>query len=360
MKKLSYVGERVSVGIDVHVRSYHVTSVVGGVVVERASMRARREELLGYLKGRFEGAEVHTAYEAGFSGFWLHRCLESAGYRSMVVHAAGIEVSSRERVKTDKRDSQKIALQLDAGRLKGVRVPSEAEEAARVLHRTRAQLAKKKRSVMVQIRMRLYQFGVELERSERVLSVKTVRGALLSGRLPTGAAFGVERLVSVWRAVVAEMRLVDRKLREQAAADPLEERYRSVPGVGALTARVLSTELGDLSQFSNERQLFSFVGLTPSERSSGEAKGRRGHITRQGSAQLRQVLVEAAWNATKNNPELKREFLRLAARVGRKRAIVAIARKLLGRMRAMLASDKNYRTQRALKRELKQELKLAA
>ena len=96
---------------------------------------------------------------AGDSGFWLRRtpldgALEAAGIKCLVVHAASIEVSSRDRVKTDKRDSLKIAQQLAAGRLRSIRVPSIEQEQRRLLTRTREQSMRKKRRVMVQIRMR--------------------------------------------------------------------------------------------------------------------------------------------------------------------------------------------------------------
>lgn len=72
--------------------------------------------------------------------------------------------------------------------------------------------------------------------------------------------------------------------------------YRSVPGIGPISARVLANELGDMSQFSNERQLFSYLGLTPTEHSSGEHV-RQGHITRQGKPILRKILTQVAWKA---------------------------------------------------------------
>ena len=100
--------------------------------------------------------------QAGYSGFWLHRKLVAAGIDCIVVHAASIEVSARDTVKTDKRDSLKIAQQLAAGRLRGVRVPTQEQEQQRrrLLTRTRDQLMNKKRRVMVQIRMRLHYFGL--------------------------------------------------------------------------------------------------------------------------------------------------------------------------------------------------------
>ena len=100
-------------------------------------------------------------------------------------------------------------------------------------------------------------------------------------------------------------------------------------------------ELGDLTQFANERQLFSYTGLTPSEFSSGDTV-RKGHITRQGNKRVRYILNQAAWRALKKDRDLKEFFERLHPRTGKKRAIVAVARKLIGRIRAAFKTGKPY------------------
>ena len=96
-----------------------------------------------------------------------------------------------------------------------------------------------------------------------------------------------------------------------------------------------------MSQFSNERTLFSFTGLTPCEYSSGD-KVQRGHISRRGSSRLRHVLVEAAWRAVREDSALKADFDRIAGRQNKKIAIVAIARKLVGRARAVMKNNSSY------------------
>ena len=97
-----------------------------------------------------------------------------------------------------------------------------------------------------------------------------------------------------------------------------------------------------MSQFNNERQLFSYTGMTPSEHSSGE-NTRRGHITRQGNSRVRWLLCQAAWRAIKEDRDLKEYFERLHPRTGKKRAIVAVARKLIGRIRAAFRQNTLYR-----------------
>ena len=103
--------------------------------------------------------------------------------------------------------------------------------------------------------------------------------------------------------------------------------------VGALSARILANELEDMSYFTNEKKLFSYTGLTPSEHSSGEHK-RLGHISRQGKAILRKILVQVAWRTIKGDAHLAEVFERISKKAGKKRAIVAIARKMIGCIRS--------------------------
>lgn len=151
-----------------------------------------------------------------------------------------------------------------------------------------------KRRVQVQIRMRLHQFGLFPAHIERVIRLKDV-DALLT-KMDGDLQFTISCLREEWERLAVQVKEIDRQLAERSKQSPLNAIYRSVPGIGTLIAQVLSSELGDLSQFANERALFSFTGLTPGEYSSGN-NVHRGHISRQGSARLRHMLVEAAWKA---------------------------------------------------------------
>lgn len=137
--------------------------------------------------------------------------------------------------------------------------------------------------------------------------------------------------------------MIDLELKKQAQVDlNLETVYRSVPGIGPLSARILANELGDMSQFKNERVLFSFVGLTPTEHSSGESI-RQGHITRQGAGRLRKVLTECAWITISKDPAMAEVFNRISLKRGKKRAIIAIARRLIGKIRACFKTNSLYK-----------------
>jgi transposase len=336
----SYAGERVFVGLDVHKRTYTVVVRMGQEVIKHWTTTASPPKLAAQLHKYFPEAKIESAYEAGFSGFGLHRELVQAGIHNRVVHAASIEVSAHNRVKTDKRDARKIAEQLEANRLAGIRIPPEAQELSRLLSRTRKQLVEQRTQTQNQIRMKAHQFGLIDAEDKRVMTHSMVAEFLeqkpcLEFQLAVGAIQGV------WKSLDQEIAKLEAALKTQAEQDSNEATYQSVPGVGKVTARVLSNELGDLSQFSSERALFSYTGLTPGEYSSGDTT-RRGPITKQGNRHVRSILIEVAWRAVEKDAILAKFFHKVSARSGKKRAIVAVARKLIGHIRAAFRAQVPY------------------
>lgn len=339
-KSIDYSGKKVNVGIDVHKKTYSVYCICEGQMVKRATIPAMPAKLVEFLKHYFAGIQIDSAYEAGFSGFVLHRVLVASGINNIVVNAASIEIAAKDKVKTDKRDCRKIAIQLEAGRLEGIYVPTTEQEQERLLTRTREQLVSERTRVGNQFKSRLYQFGLIpyddiTEISERFID------DYLGQDLPSRLHQCLAVLGKLWKYVNMEIKAIEKEMKEQAKEDRNDATYQSVPGVGPTLARMLSNELGDMSHFRNERALFCHTGFTPSEFSSGEAE-RKGHITHQGSSRLRWVLTEAAWKAIKEDPKLKKDFERIARKTGKKRAIVAIARKLIGRIRACFRKGVTY------------------
>ena len=340
-KEISYVGKEVYVGMDVHKKTYSVTVICEENIVKRDTMRANPEVVVRYLLNHFEGAKIHSVYEAGFCGFGLHRKLVVAGIDNIVVNPASIEVATNDKVKTDKRDSKKQAEQLSRGQLSGIYIPTEAEESARVLTRTREQIVEQRARVANRIKSKLHYFGLIAFDDERTVTESYLK-ELEEKELSEELSYSLRLFSAQWRFLTEQLKEIGVRLEVQAKRDAsVEKIYRSVPGIGPISSRVLSNELGDLQRFSNERKLFSFTGLTPSEHSSGESV-HKGHISRQGSSRIRKYLIEIAWRAIEKDPALKEIFERIAKTRGKKRAIVAIARKLIGRIRACFHQGNLY------------------
>lgn len=342
----NYTGKIVHLGIDVHKKTYSVTAVCEGQVVKRDTLKADPAILLAYCKKHFTGAQVESAYEAGFCGFHLHRNLITHGIKNIVVHAAGIEVAVGDRAKTDKRDSLKLATHLANGRLKAIRVPSVEREDQRAVTRLRDTFVRQRSRLACQLKSLLFQHGLIPADGKKRVSAKWIK-VLKTLSLAPGLKYALDEYMDLWLHMDSKIKGIDKKIAVQATQDQaVESVYRSFPGVGVTAARVLANELEDTVQFNNERRLFRYVGLTPSEHSSGEHV-RKGHITKQGKPILRKILVQAAWRAIRKDIALNEIFKRLTVRVGKRRAIIGIARRLVGRMRACFRTGELYRIRSA-------------
>jgi transposase len=150
----------------------------------------------------------------------------------------------------------------------------------------------------------------------------------------------------------ARLAAVAKKIKMFAAKAPKREAearqiIKTAPGVGFVTAEVILSELGDVSRFRNAKTVCAYAGLVPVVRQSGGKKSHDLHITKEGSGLLRWALVESAWRLVNSSPKWTVVFMRLRKRSGNKRAIVAIARKLLCVLYAMLKTSTPYKVMAA-------------
>jgi transposase len=237
--------------------------------------------LAKFLKNRYPGAILNTCYEAGFSGFALHRVLNQEEINNIVVNAASIEVAANDRVKTDKRDSDKMRVQLSRGQLTSIHIPTLEEEDSRQLQRTRSQLVKHRVRTGNQIKSKLFQFGYIKYDDEREMSQKLLREietTTSDNGFPPALGIAVRILVSLYGSITVQIKALEKSMMEQAAKqERLETTYRSYPGVGAISSRILATELGDMSRFHSQKSLYSFTGLTQKVRES-QSGIRNGHL----------------------------------------------------------------------------------
>lgn len=339
---IDYTGLTVFIGIDVHKRTYSLTAVHEGSIVKRATLTANHEELISFIFKFFKGAKIITAYEAGFCGFSLHRSLIKHGIENHIINPSSIEVKARERTKTDKRDSEKLATQLYAGRLKGIHVPSLSREKQREITRLRKSYIEMRSVISRQLKMFLYRHNLIEPDDRRRVSKKWFESFESKVSYSEELKFAFNEQSKSWIYYDNKINEIDLLLKEQAKNDCfIHEIYRSAPGIGNTAARIFSNELGDLSQFSSQKKLYSFTGLTPMEFSSGDHQ-RLGHISRQSRSDLRRLLIECAWTAVRVDPNLQELFEQIARRRGCRKAIVGIARRLIGRIRACFLHNTTY------------------
>lgn len=210
--------------------------------------------------------------------------------------------------------------------------------------RHREQLLKHRKRVGHQIKSRLHYFGYINAEDGRKVS-KNFFTWIESLNLGEELRISLSLSIQHWNFLNDQIEKLKTEIKSQSFEDiEREEIYQSIPGIGDITARTLSNELGDLSKrFSSNKSLYKFIGLTPSEHSSGESI-KRGRIDRQGNPTIRRLLVQAAWRAIHKDGVLMESFKRISASRGSKKAIVAIARKLIGRARACITDRTLYST----------------
>lgn len=276
----------------------------------------------------------------------MHRQLSETGIKNSLVHPGSIEVSSRDRVKTDKRDALKIATQLAAGRLRCIYIPTFEQEAKRSVTRLRNSIVKLRHQVGQKIKSLLFTQGLIDANDDTVLCktwLTTTVNKVKKLNYPTGYYYTIKHYADQWLSFTSDLQAIQKDTLDMQtdAEKALLLIYTSVPGVGDITALKLKDELGDMSQFSNEKKLSNYLGFTPVEYSSGEHV-RQGHMSRQGRSVLRHIFVESAWIAIQKDPQLKEIYKRIAKTRGGKRAIVGIARRLASRIRSCIKNGVLY------------------
>ena len=241
---------------------------------------------------------VRATYEAGPAGFVLARKLEAIGVDCLVCAPGLIPRGPSDRVKTDRRDAERLVRLLAAGELRRVAVPSVAEEAMRDLVRARQDL----RGDLMRARHRLAKLLLRHEvrfDGPQANWTQAHLGWLAGVQLPQPAS---QRALEDYRGAVGAL-MIRREQLEAEIARALPDspwaqtarRLMCLRGIDTLTAAGLCAEVGDFSRFRHPAQVMSYLGVVPSEHSSGE-KRRRGPITKSGSQHARRLLVEAAWH----------------------------------------------------------------
>lgn len=344
---IDFTGKTIFVGIDVHLKDYQVACVHNKITLGNHRMPAEAQTLISHLNRRYPGATFKCVYESCAWGFDLQRRLTGAGMDCIVVHAADVSTSDKERRrKTDPVDASKLARGLEDGSFEGIYVPDEDQQKERNLMRYRQRLTwdlnRSKNRLKSLLKYQGYTIPEKLVKSSwgknfmdwvRTLADKdTVLEPVLLLEL--------EQI-----ELLRQLKLkTEKKLRELMKTEKYKrnaELIMSIPGIGPVNAMLYTLELGDTSRFNSFHNLNSFVGFCPDKHSSGDKDKSLG-ITRRGNRQLRSALVEAAWVAIKVDPAMLDAYKEFTRRMPGHKAIVRVARKLLRRMRAVLITKIPY------------------
>lgn len=345
--KLDFKDQNIYVGFDVHLKSWKVTIMTEKLTHKTFSQPPDTNALYKYLIKNFPGGTYHSAYEAGFCGYWIHNHLKKLGINSMVVNPADIPTTDKEKVqKEDSRDSRKIARSLRSGELKAIHVPSIKTLEDRTLIRTRAMLVKDLIRNKNRIKSFLYFHGIQIPEtlantrwSKRFINwLENIQMSEQSGK------HSLQAIVTANENLRASVFAVTKQIRALSQTEAYKEQItllRSIPGIGLITSMMLLTELETINRFENIDKLCGFIGLIPSTHSSGNNEVV-GDITPRKHSFLRTAIIESAWIAARLDPALTKSYHEYCKRMDPNKAIIRIARKLVSRIKYVLKNKKEY------------------
>jgi transposase len=349
------------VGLDVHAETIAVAvAEKDGTVHSIGTIPNRPDAIRRTMKKLEKGGKLHVCYEAGPCGYGLYWQLAEMGIECDVVAPTLIPVKTGDRVKTDRRDAEKLARLLRSGDLTAIWVPDVEQQALRDL--VRARHAAKRDQLRHRNRLGKFLLQLGVRRPEKIVAWGTKHMTWLEVQRMAHAAHqevfvdylnevkrAKERIGRLEQSIDAAIARAPKHLQELIAA------LQALRGVAKIGAATLVTEVGRFTRFESARQLMAYVGVVPSEYSSGDST-HRGPITKTGNARMRHVVGEAAWtyrHRPSNGPSLRKRqqgqnedvkaiawkaqhrlhkrFQRLSAqRKHHGRVVTAISRELLG------------------------------
>lgn len=290
--------QRTSVGLDVHARSVFGCALDGetGELAERRLTPAHGE-VIEWVQP-FPGL-VSVVYEAGPTGFGLARALAAAGIDCQVVAPSKLIRPPGDRVKTDARDARHLARLLHLGEVVSVSIPSVAQEAARDLVRAREDcrgdlMSARHRLSKLLLRQGIVYFGGEAWNGKHERWLRQQRFDNTGHQVAFDAAF------DAMLATVDRRDRLDQAIAEMAADSEftaVADRLQCLRGISTLTAFGLAVEIGDWRRFTG-RSIGAYVGLVPTEYSSGDTRSQGG-LTKTGNGHVRRLLIESAWHHRK-------------------------------------------------------------
>jgi transposase len=333
------------IGIDVHKAKWVLTIRTYELELKTYTMNhPSAEELERYLLINYPGADYQIVYECCFSGFWIYDYFAERGYQIMVTPTNRIYKDGNI-IKTDKIDSRKLAFQLSRGLLREVVVPHKRVREYKYIFRIYDKQKMRKGQILRQIKAFLEQKNHPLkwEKWNKRLLEK-LKGIKFEDRL-FDLKFG--NLLKEYEYVVSQIKdseeIIER-IKEDKVLGQRISRIEMINGIGIISAVRMSVYLFDRKdRFASSEKLNHYLGLTPSERSSGEKiiRGRSGMC---GNRQLRSIIIQLAWKAVRKDGALLDKFNRVYKTSGSKqKAIVAVARKLMTKIYAALKKEEEYK-----------------
>jgi transposase len=326
--------------IDIHLKASLIRIVdADGVVLLDRTVATTRAALTQVFAGR---APMRVLVESGTESEWVARTVEACGHEVIVAdpNYALMYGQRARRIKTDRRDVAALAEACRLGIYRAAHRVSAAQREARRVVRIREQLVRMRTQTINQLRAQLRQEGFRLGPG----SAETVVPRLEALALPAALRAGLAPLRAVLASLAPLIAAATADIEARASADPVVRRFLTVPGIGPITAVTFRAALDTWERFRDASAATAFLGLVPREDSSG-TRHRKGAITKAGPRPVRALLVQAAWvvwRQRQGRAALHAWVERLAARRGRRIAVVALARRLARILFAVWRDETEY------------------
>jgi len=337
-------------GLDVDKRSISVTFTDHHGFLKSLHMPYSVEHLVNHVRKHFPNQKVAFAYEAGPTGYGLYDGLVAQDFRCLIASPSMIPKAPGQRVKTNRLDSQGLSQNLRGGQLKSIHVPSPVYRELRHLTQLRDTFVSEMVGMKQRIKSLLLMEGIEFPPAPAGSQWSfIVKNKLRKLPCSSTVRFKLDQWLDSLEFNEKQVLKTTREIRRFCQNDPeLSQCIKyvmSVSGIGWIVASQLLARIGDWRQLTNIRQLGGFLGLVPTEHSTGE-RTDRGSITHTGDERLRSKLIQASWSAIRKDAELREFFGSICRRHPRRQgprvAIVAVARKLSVRISVVLMKQRPY------------------
>ena len=335
------------IGVDLGDRSSQLCRLdrETGAILEEQRLSTTSASFQRYFAG---ASPCLVIVESGTHTPWVRRLLESFGHQVIAANPSKVQAIASSRQKTDERDARCLAQlgRVDPELLSPVHARSEEAQQALAVVRAREGLVKARTMLINQVRGTVKSFGFRLPGCS---SKSFARGA--SEALPASLKAALEPLLEVIADLSERIRGLDRDIEAWAQRFPVTERLRQIKGVGALTALVFVLTLDDPHRFARSRSVGAYLGLVPASRSSGNSRPQL-PITKQGDRLLRRLLVQAShyilgpFGQDSDLRSFGLELCQRGGKSGKKRAVVAVARKLAVLLHRLWVSGEDYKPHR--------------
>jgi len=333
------------IGVDLHKQVISVCVVVRETtqrrIVARGTLQCDQPKAIRQFFAKL--APFELVVEATSSYEWFAQLVEPLAERIMLAHPKKLRIIAESTRKTDKLDAQVLAEFLALDMIPSAHRPSPRLREHRSLVRQRQYVQRKITSIKNRLRHLLSHYNADVKN----LFSEEGQAYLYTVKLRPADRFVVEQLRESWHFLDGQLRAMNQRLRQFARSALTRERearqvLATVPCVGPVTADIVLSELGDIRRFRSQKQVAAYAGLAPGIRESA-GRGKQLGITKQGSGLLRWALIETAWRLVGKTRRWGLTYEKLKQRIGAKKAIVAIARRILGVIVALLRSGQRYR-----------------